>query len=194
VANSSHAGRPSVDPELTIRMRIDGHRFAIRPEHRLSEEVRPNLASRWFCLPGLETALPDYAGLSKERDGRVRQSAALRHGSETAREHTGLTGRFVARISPSTPASFAPTLTAPTLLLPNTASRVRSQPTARSLVAGPQSQPSRGLKRLPIRLGSGQADGVRNRLSATGANRAESQTVSCWTAALVGIAPLTGWI
>jgi hypothetical protein len=57
---------------------------------------------------------------------------------------TRVTGRFMARVSPSTPASFAPTPTAPTLLLVKSAPRVRSRPTGCSLVTGPQSQPRYG--------------------------------------------------
>lgn len=42
-------GRPSVDPELLIRMLIVGYCFGIRSERRLCEEVHLNLAYRWFC-------------------------------------------------------------------------------------------------------------------------------------------------
>ena len=41
-------GRPSIDPELLIRMRIVGYCFGIRSERRLCEEVDLNLAYRWF--------------------------------------------------------------------------------------------------------------------------------------------------
>jgi transposase len=39
-------GRPSVDPELLIRMLIVGYCFGIRSERRLCEEVHLNLAYR----------------------------------------------------------------------------------------------------------------------------------------------------
>jgi len=43
-------GRPSVDPELMIRMLIIGYCFGIRSERRLCEEVHLNLAwTRWRC-------------------------------------------------------------------------------------------------------------------------------------------------
>ena len=45
----SHTGRPSVDPELMVRMLIVGYSFGIRSERRLCEEVHLNLAYRWFC-------------------------------------------------------------------------------------------------------------------------------------------------
>ena len=44
----STIGRPSIDPELMIRMLIVGYCFGIRSERRLCEEVHLNLAYRWF--------------------------------------------------------------------------------------------------------------------------------------------------
>jgi transposase len=44
----SHTGRPSVDPELMIRMLLVGYCFGIRSERRLCDEVHLNLAYRWF--------------------------------------------------------------------------------------------------------------------------------------------------
>ena len=43
----SSTGRPSIDPELLIRMPIVGYCFGIRSERRLCEEVHLNLAYRW---------------------------------------------------------------------------------------------------------------------------------------------------
>src|SRR5580765_971480 len=57
----SHTGRPSVDPELMIRMLIVGYCFGIRSERRLCEEVHLNLAYRWFCHLGMEDPVPDLA-------------------------------------------------------------------------------------------------------------------------------------
>ena len=48
----SAIGRPSIDPELMIRMLIVGYCFGIRSERRLCEEVHLNLAYRWFCRLG----------------------------------------------------------------------------------------------------------------------------------------------
>jgi transposase len=50
----SAIGRPSVDPELMIRMLVVGYCFGIRSERRLCEEVHLNLAYRWFCRLGLD--------------------------------------------------------------------------------------------------------------------------------------------
>lgn len=74
----SHTGRPSIDPELMIRMLILGYCFGIRSERRLCEEVHLNLAYRWFCRLSLEEKVPDHSTFSKNRHGRFRQSGAFR--------------------------------------------------------------------------------------------------------------------
>lgn len=74
----SHTGRPSIDPELMIRMLIVGYCYAIRSERRLCEEVHLNLAYRWFCRLGLEEAVPDHSTFSKNRHGRFRANGTFR--------------------------------------------------------------------------------------------------------------------
>src|SRR5512138_310605 len=74
----SEIGRPSVDPELMIRMLLVGYCFGIRSERRLCEEVHLNLAYRWFCRLGLEGDVPDHSTFSKNRHGRFRESDLLR--------------------------------------------------------------------------------------------------------------------
>src|SRR5499433_911376 len=74
----SNLGRPSVDPELMIRMLLVGYCLGIRSERRLCEEVHLNLAYRWFCRLGLDGAVPDHSTFSKNRHGRFRQSDLLR--------------------------------------------------------------------------------------------------------------------
>lgn len=66
----SHTGRPSVDPELMVRMLLIGYCFGIRSERRLCEEVQVNLAYRWFCRLGLDEAVPEHSTFSKNRHGR----------------------------------------------------------------------------------------------------------------------------
>lgn len=75
----SHTGRPSIDPELMIRMLIVGYSFGIRSERRLCEEVSLNLAYRWFCRLGLEDDVPDHSTFSVNRHGRFRDSDLFRH-------------------------------------------------------------------------------------------------------------------
>ncbi|WP_145759834.1 IS1182 family transposase [Variovorax atrisoli] len=79
----SHTGRPSIDPELMIRMLVIGYCLGIRSERRLCEEVHLNLAYRWFCRLDLEDRVPDHSTFSKNRHGRFRQSDALRFVFET---------------------------------------------------------------------------------------------------------------
>ena len=79
----STTGRPSIDPELMIRMLIVGYCFGIRSERRLCEEVHLNLAYRWFCRLDL-TEVPDHSTFSKNRHGRFRDSDLLRHLFETS--------------------------------------------------------------------------------------------------------------
>ena len=79
----SHTGRPSIDPELMMRMLIIGYCFGLRSERRLCEEVRVNLAYRWFCRLGLHDEVPDHSTFSKNRHGRFRDSDAFRHLFET---------------------------------------------------------------------------------------------------------------
>jgi transposase len=74
----SETGRPSIDPELIMRMLIVGYGFGIRSERRLCEEVHLNLAYRWFCRLGLDGDVPDHSTFSKNRYGRFRESNLLR--------------------------------------------------------------------------------------------------------------------
>lgn len=74
----STTGRPSVDPELMIRMLIIGYCYGIRSERRLCEEVHLNLAYRWFCRLGLEDTVPNHSTFSKNRHGRFRESGTFR--------------------------------------------------------------------------------------------------------------------
>ena len=79
----SSIGRPSIDPELLIRMLLVGYCLGIRSERRLCEEVHLNLAYRWFCRLGLDGDVPDHSTFSKNRHGRFRQSDLLRQLFET---------------------------------------------------------------------------------------------------------------
>jgi transposase len=79
----SDVGRPSIDPELMLRMLIVGYCLGIRSERRLCEEVHLNLAYRWFCRLGLDGDVPDHSTFSKNRHGRFRESDLLRKLFET---------------------------------------------------------------------------------------------------------------
>src|ERR1700726_3812811 len=75
----SEIGRPSIDPELMIRMLIIGYCYGIRFERRLCEEVELHLAYRWFCRLDLDDKVPDHSTFSVNRHGRFRDSDILRH-------------------------------------------------------------------------------------------------------------------
>jgi transposase len=79
----STIGRPSIAPELMIRMLLVGYCFGIRSERRLCDEVHLNLAYRWFCRLGLDGDVPDHSTFSKNRHGRFRDSDLLRRLFET---------------------------------------------------------------------------------------------------------------
>lgn len=70
----SHTGRPSIDPELMMRMLIVGYCYSIRSERKLCEKVSLHLAYRWFCRLALDDAVPDHSTFSKNRHGRFRDS------------------------------------------------------------------------------------------------------------------------
>jgi transposase len=74
----SATGRPSVDPELMVRMLLAGYVMGIRSERRLCEEVHLNLAYRWFCRLDLTDPIPDHSTFSKNRHGRFRDSDLFR--------------------------------------------------------------------------------------------------------------------
>jgi transposase len=79
----SSTARPSIDPELLIRMLLVGYCCGIRSERRLCEQVHLNLAYRWFCRLGLDADVPDHSTFSKNRHGRFRDSDLMRHLFET---------------------------------------------------------------------------------------------------------------
>src|SRR5499425_934749 len=74
----SEIGRPSIDPELMLRMLIVGYCYGVRFERKLCEEVELHLAYRWFCRLDLEDRVPDHSTFSVNRDGLFRDSNILR--------------------------------------------------------------------------------------------------------------------
>ena len=76
--HNSRRGRPSIAPELLIRMMVIGRLYGITSERRLCEEVRFNLAYRWFCRLRLDDKVPHHSTFSKNRHGRFREAGVLR--------------------------------------------------------------------------------------------------------------------
>ena len=74
----SSTGRPSIDPEVLLRLLLVGYFYGITSERRLLEEVKMHLAYRWFTRLDLDQAIPDHSTFSKNRHGRFRQSGIFR--------------------------------------------------------------------------------------------------------------------
>ena len=70
----SHTGRPSIDPELMLRMLIVDYVFAIRSERQLCSELQANMAYRWFCGLSIESSIPDHSAFSRVRHARFREA------------------------------------------------------------------------------------------------------------------------
>ena len=75
----SEIGRPSIDPELMIRMLIIGYCYGLRSERRLAQEVELHLAYRWFCRLDLDDKVPHHSTFSENRLHRFRESDVFRH-------------------------------------------------------------------------------------------------------------------
>jgi transposase len=74
----SWTGRPSIDPEVLLRLLLVGYLYGITSERRLLEEVRMHLAYRWFTRLDFGQEIPDHSTFSKNRHGRFRQSGVFR--------------------------------------------------------------------------------------------------------------------
>src|SRR6201987_4637517 len=70
----SERGRPSIDPELLLRMVLISYLYGISSERRLVEELRMHLAWRWFTGLGFDQEIPHHSTFSKNRHGRFQES------------------------------------------------------------------------------------------------------------------------
>lgn len=70
----SHTGRPSIDPELLLRMLIIGYLYGITSERRLCEEAKMHIGYRWFIGLSLEDKVPDHSTFSKNRHERFAEN------------------------------------------------------------------------------------------------------------------------
>src|SRR6476660_4273939 len=70
----SETGRPSIDPELLLRMLLIGYLYGITSERKLVEELRMHLAWRWFTGLGFDQEIPHHSTFSKNRHGRFQES------------------------------------------------------------------------------------------------------------------------
>jgi transposase len=83
----SSTGRPSIDPEVMLRLLLVGYLYGITSERRLIEEARMHLAYRWFTRLGFEQEIPDHSTFSKNRHGRFRKSGVFREVFEEIVRH-----------------------------------------------------------------------------------------------------------
>lgn len=74
----SDTGRPSIDPELLLRILLIGYLYGITSERRLVEEVRMHLAYRWFTGLEFDQEVPHHSTFSKNRHGRFQESSLFR--------------------------------------------------------------------------------------------------------------------
>ena len=74
----STTGRPSIDPEVLLRLLLVGYLYGITSERRLMEEVGMHLAYRWFTRLDFSQEIPDHSTFSKNRHGRFRQCGVFR--------------------------------------------------------------------------------------------------------------------
>src|SRR6266849_2095762 len=70
----SDTGRPSIDPELLLRILLIGYLYGITSERKLVEELRMHLAWRWFTGLSFDQEIPHHSTFSKNRHGRFQQS------------------------------------------------------------------------------------------------------------------------
>src|SRR5579862_2709124 len=77
-ASYSDTGRPSIDPELLLRILLIGYLYGITSERKLVEELRMHLAWRWFTGLGFDQEIPHHSTFSKNRHGRFQESNLFR--------------------------------------------------------------------------------------------------------------------
>lgn len=74
-ASYSHTGRPSIDPEVLLRILLIGYLYGITSERRLVEDVGMHLAYRWFTGLGFDQEVLHHSTFSKNRHGFSRVAA-----------------------------------------------------------------------------------------------------------------------
>ncbi|MDQ0888882.1 transposase [Paenibacillus sp. V4I9] len=70
-------GRRSIDPVLLMKMLLIGYLYGIDSERKLEEEVRLNIAYRWFLGLDLESPIPDHSTFSQNRRRRFKDNTTF---------------------------------------------------------------------------------------------------------------------
>jgi transposase len=114
----SDTGRPSIDPELLLRILLIGYLYGITSERKLVEELRMHLAWRWFTGLGFDQEIPHHSTFSKNRHGRFQESKLFEQLFEqivrqcvevglVQGQHLSVDGSFIERMRPRRAASRA---------------------------------------------------------------------------------------
>jgi transposase len=69
-------GRPSVDPELALRMMVLGELYDLS-DRELCEEIQMHAGMRWFCRLNFHDPVPDHSTLSRLRNERWSKTGLL---------------------------------------------------------------------------------------------------------------------
>jgi transposase len=91
----SETGRPSIDPELLLRILLIGYLYGVTSERKLVEELRMHLAWRWFTGLGFDQEIPHHSTFSKNRHGRFQESKPFEQPSGTVRDRDIMGGHLL---------------------------------------------------------------------------------------------------
>lgn len=74
----SSRGRPSIDPVLLIKTPLLGYLYGIDSERKLEEEVRYNIAFRWYLGLDADEPTPDHSTFSQNRRRKLQGTEVFR--------------------------------------------------------------------------------------------------------------------
>ena len=74
----SNTGRPSVDPVVLVKMLLLGYLYGIESERKLEQEIRVNIAYRWFLGIELDEPVPDHSTISQLRRRKFNGTTVFR--------------------------------------------------------------------------------------------------------------------
>ena len=88
----SQTGRPSIDPEVLLRILLLGYLYGITSERKLLEELRMHLAWRWFTGLGFEQEIPHHSTFRRTGMGAFRSRTCFRSCSSASSINVWLAG------------------------------------------------------------------------------------------------------
>ena len=96
---SPNTGRPAIDPILLIKMLLVGYLYGIRSERQLEQEIKVNMAYRWFLGLGISGKVPHHSTISFNRVKRFQGTTVFQdifdRIVEQAVEHGLIEGRVL---------------------------------------------------------------------------------------------------